>query len=371
MDHYWFYLRDVNGIGIGRIVHYLHFKSIDPLNDPGSLEILLPADHPVLKVLPHRAIVELWRRNDAVGLPPYCERRVLYLGKIKQGRYHCKLLCAGPLWFLKSRTIAYPSGVANRTLFTAIPAETIIKTLAQYNAWEDATTANDRLIDAVISRFEIQADGGNGNITNWACFDANLLDTTKALCTIGGGDVDIVYEVGPNVWMLNWYTGQRGADRTATVVFSEGLHNMKNPTLEDDRRREITVAILGGRGTGAARTFVVRTGPDYSPLNHVEAFFAALNETAGTMAAYGDHLLEKLRARKRLTFTPIQGTGREYGKDYHRGDLVQAVFGGQTFTQKITEIVIEPGAPPLVRAETQHTHDPAALLDYLQRLEVT
>jgi hypothetical protein len=202
-----------------------------------------------------------------------------------------------------------------------------MKTLVQYNAGASATTANGRIRDGVIEGITVAADGGFGNVISKGCAYENLLEALQKIAAIGGGDFDLV-KTGAATWQFRWYTGQRGTDRTDSVLFALERGNMAAPEYTHDRVDERTVAIVAGQGEESDRAVEVRTGPDYAADNDIETFVEAsdLTTTAG-LQSRGDTELEESRARQQFEFAVLQTPGCFYGVHYGLGDLVKAQYG--------------------------------------------
>ncbi len=242
-----------------------------------------------------------------------------------------------------SRRVNSPglAGTNNRSTFTDTKAETLMKTLVSYNAGSAATTANGRIRNGAITGLSVQADGGGGNTLSKACAYDNLLSTLQEIAEIGGGDFDLI-RTGAQAWEFRWYAGQRGTDRTATLLFALERGNMAEPMYEYDRREERTVAIVGGQGEAAARQVVVRTSPDYHvDTNNIEMFADARNQTStAALNATGDSRLRGTRGRQTFGFKVLQIPSCYYGLHYGLGDLVKAQYGSVNVTQKIVGVSV-------------------------------
>src|SRR5690606_30648784 len=138
--------------------------------------------------------------------------------------------------------------------------ETVMKALVTYNATSSGTTADGRIRNVATGGLTItvEADGGGGNTVDWYCAHDHLLETLQKLARIAGGDFDLI-KTAATTWDFKFYDGQRGTDRSSSVIFSLDHGNMARPRYQIDRREERTVAIVGGGGEGDDRTFVTRT----------------------------------------------------------------------------------------------------------------
>lgn len=229
--------------------------------------------------------------------------------------------CRGMNSWLDRAWVMWPSGEANRSQFNGVAAETIMKTLARYNATGDATMANGRICNGPNPGITIATDQGRGNVLDWYCAQANLLATMQKLALAGGGDFDIDAD-----GEFEFYPGQLGSDRRATIKFAVNLGTMAKPRFYMTRIGERNVVVIGGEGAGDERLFRTRYASNYSAANHREAFInGAYLKTEDGLDARGDAELEKTRGREFFTFEAQQTRGMRYQRDYDLGDLVTVV----------------------------------------------
>ena len=335
------------GLLLADVTDFWELSYTKRVNTPGMLTFKLREDHAAVALLEHKSQVEVWRRNQKQDIDWYCDFYGLYLDQDRSYTDRAIFVanCPGQMWFLDTRYVAWFAATADRTRFTSDPAETIMKTLVDYNACANATTGNGRRRNGAIIGLSIQADGANGNTLNWNCAWRNLLTTLQALALVGGGDFDLI-KTAAQAWQFRWYTGQRGTDRSATVIFALERGNMANPYYRYDRIGEKTVAIVGGQGEEDDRDVVIRTGDDYAAGNDVEVFVDArqCSVTAGYNAA-GDKRLDELQARDEFGFDVVQTPACLYGDvaaggHYELGDLVKARAFGIEKTHKFVGVTV-------------------------------
>lgn len=312
------------------------------VNVPGVASYRLKGDHSAIALHTHRGQVEVWRRNADLGIDWYNDFDALYLDHEYQYQDHdvWTARAYGTNWLLATRWIAWYASTTDRTKFTATAAETILKTLVDYNAGPNATVGNSRLREGAIAGLSIQADGAGGNTLDWNCAWQKLLPTCQKLARVAGGDFDLV-RTGAATTEFRWYTGQLGTDRSATVIFALERGNMANPRYRYNRAEEKTAVIVAGQGDLDDRATVVRTSADYSASNDVEGFKDARNRdsTSGLQSA-GDQYLDEKMARQELTFDVLQTPASLYGSHYFLGDLVTARYH-TTLTQKIVGVTVD------------------------------
>lgn len=318
------------------------------VNAAGYAQITFAGNHPARTLLPTNGQIEVYRRNADLGVSWYRDFVGVFRGQTHTTREtgEWTIDCPGIMSVLSWRNVAWYAGTASRSAFTAAASETIMKTLVSYNAGSNATAANGRIRDGVTSgklsniwTISNQADGAGGNSKSWSCAWDNLLATLQALAKAGaGGDFDLI-KTAAATFEFRWYAGQRGTDRTASVIFSLDRGNMAEPEYSYNRQAEATVAIVAGQGDGTGRVIVTRNGADYSSTNDIEAFVDGRSySTTAALQAIGDKAMFDKRARAALGFDVLQVPNAYYGKDYFLGDLVTARYLSTSFTQKVNAV---------------------------------
>ena len=335
-------IHTANGVKVAEVTDFWSLSYRRQVNTPGVLSFTVAGGHRVVSQLEHNGQIVLYRRNPNLGLPWTADFWGLFRGQKRSYSDHdvFEATCPGILTMLGWRVVAWYAGTANRSSFSSVAAETVMKTLVSYNAGANATTANGRIRTGTISGISTQADGAGGNTISVDCAYDNLLEVLQKVAAIGGGDFDLV-KTGAQAWEFRWYNGQRGTDRTATLLFALERGNMAEPEYSYDRLDEKTVAIVGGQGEGADRAVVVRTGPDYAAGNDIETFVDARNNTTTDgLNASGDAKLQDARARQQFGYRVVQTPGCAYGVHYGLGDLVKAQYGPVNVTQKIVGVSV-------------------------------
>jgi hypothetical protein len=259
---------------------------------------------------------------------------------------------------LSWRSVLWYAGVANRSEFNAVAAETFMKTLIQYNCTADASVANGRqrggnLAVGMGIDITIAADGGLGDILSGSVMGVNLLAILQKINDQAGGDFSFEWQ-GGNDWTFDFHLGQLGDDKSTgadRVLFSLKNNTMRAPRL---RRRGAlaTTAIAAGQGEGVDREISAVNGPDYAAANDLEVFVDARNEPEAAGRIFrGQAKLEELRIMEELTFDVLQTSNQFYSpvdvtgrKTYRAGDLVLAVYGTEQ-VRKIDKVLVSWKAP--------------------------
>lgn len=318
------------------------------VNEAGLGKFVLNGEHPLVTDIEDKWQIEFWRRNQGQGIDWACDFYGLFREPDREGAGPGTFtaLCPGQLSILGWPIVAWPAGTANRSQFNAVPAETIMKTLVDYNAGGNATAGNGRVRTWAINGWTIGiiADSGGGNVLDWYCAYDNLLATLQDIGSVAGGDFDLV-QIDTNKWEFRWYDGQLGTDRTTTVMFAVELGNMARPRFRQRRLNERTVAIVAGQGEGSERDIAVRTGGNYSTTNEIEMLVDARNVAAGNSGGLntrGDQALFEKRATDEFDFDVLQVPSTLYGLHYFLGDLVtvRSPYTGSDVTRKIRAVTV-------------------------------
>jgi hypothetical protein len=322
-----FYLSifDSSGDQVCRFSDFIELQSYREVNGIGFISFSLSVDHGAIPYISELTKVELYRKDTSI--PWYSENvgfilvRKWSFDPVKGKVFSC--VAVHPNWILSTRIVAWKAGTADRSKFIAVEAETIAKTLVEFNATGSALASAGRIRDGnyVAWGINVEADGAHGPTIDFYCAYYNLLAALQKLASIGLGDFDMVpYVAG---YEFRWYDGQLGTDRSTTTLFAVERGNMAEPVYELDNRDEQTIAIVGGQGEGADRNVVVCQGPGYTITNDIEKFlYATYIETTAGLEADGDRYLLNHQAINSLVFSVLQTYSTQYGLHYFLGDKV-------------------------------------------------
>lgn len=317
------------------------------VNGVDIAEFSINAANPDAIYLIDKNQLEIWRADYALGLNDY----ISFDGIIRDdqpftdddNRDQIIVRAYGPNSLLARRRIAYPANMLNFTLFTAQPAETVLKRLVKYNCDPAfATVANLRDRQPATMNLTVATDLARGNVIDWACGGRNnLLDELNKIALIAGGDFAVT-KVSAGNYSFEFYPNQLGTDRTSgsnPIIFSKDRGNMRNPKLIRTRSAEKTIAIVGGRGENDTRVIRVRSGAGYSAANDIETYIDGRNATTNAaLDDIGDQALAEAKFRNVIEYDVLKTSLCYPEKDYFLGDKVTAKYAGVTSAQQVREI---------------------------------
>lgn len=326
------YNKGVNEIGMGAFTLNATSDVLDALESGGE---------PILDTQ-----IEVWRWDDLNEIEPYCDfyafLRDRNYDSDENGNATYTAILAEQNDLLRRSAILYRANTANRSFFSNVATETILKTLVTRNATSSGTTADgrDRNVDAWGAFVSVEADGAGGASQTVSCMGENLHDVLQAVANAGGLNYSLV-KTGARAWQFRTDT-TLGDDRTADVVFSESFGNMRRASLHSNNRMEKTVVTAGGQGTNSDRMVRSRTGDNYdATTNSYEVFYNASQYSTGVgLESAADERLRELRAQDELFFEVLQVPSSLYGEHYFLGDLVTAFAFGKSYAPQIRRVQV-------------------------------
>ncbi len=334
------------------------------VNAPGSCAIEINDEDARARLFELDGQVEVWRRNQTVGLDWYLEWEGFHRtsNRLTRENDNQRFLSfsAGYLNLLKRRAVMYFSGDAGSNKSGV--GETMIKAYVNENAGPGALLSAGRIqeleSDGVTLGLSIEGDAGNGLSWSGGRSFRNLLTVIQNIANATGVAFDVI-GIGTQLFEFRVYDGQRGLDRTtagldtaglnsagnAPVIFSLGFGNMAVPVLSENRSQEITVSYVLGQGVAEERNIEEVRNLDAiadSPWNRIEDTINASNEATvsgnANLIAVGDEELEENKMKEKLSFSFMQIPSTFYGKDYTWGDVVTNRYEEKEFNQELDEV---------------------------------
>lgn len=339
---------DRNGTDKNPVIVPVTARYKNKVNTSTPLVFVLNSEHPAAGDFEEFDIVEVFIRNKEFGLNDYTSDFTALVTDIQYdtdefGETWVTVTAMEKKFILSLRSIMWPSGTANRSKFSAVRAETVMKTIVQYNLLSDATVANGRWREGDITdpsgmniQLSNETDAASGELVSGGFVGANCLVALEEVASVGGGDFEVAYDKATG-FEFQFHSGQLGDDKSSgsgRVVFSLKNGTMSKPRLVI-KRAVGTVVVVGGSGAEGNRVVRTVTGPDYSVTNDTEHFHDGKSQGTDTDALdfVGEVKAEEIKKSYELTFDVVQTSGVFYspvavsGKQTYRvGDLVTASY---------------------------------------------
>lgn len=323
------------GTKIAEIWDWLQLGFTRRCNDTGELVVQLGESAAGITFAENQQL-EVWRSNPELGISWYKEAEYLVEDTtLAVAKSALKYTVAGRGYLsLCDRRIVKDYAGSSQSEKTGV-AETVMKAIVTEQLGASAGTGR------VLTGLTVQADGTHGNSVSKSFAYRNVLEVLKDLAGPGGVDFDIV-GTGANTYEFRVYDGQRGTDRTATVLFALVWDNMGDPVWSVSNSLIRNAVLVGGQGEEDLRTVQWSLAAGITAWTRREVFVDARDrlDTAG-LTSKGEAVLEENKLASVLSFQVLQMPSAAYGKDYFLGDLVHASFAGLDVDKKIQAVTIE------------------------------
>jgi hypothetical protein len=316
------------------------------LNAIDMLQFTIRNRSPSAQYMVLNAIIEIYRQDVELGIPNALEFAGIIRKRIvtRSVVTSFTLQAIGMLGILGYRTIAYKANKTDLTKFTALPGETILKRLFNYNVGTAATVANGRLLDGRITGMSTSATAGTGTALTLKCSMQPLLKTMQEVAYSSGLAFTLSY-TAPASWVFTTYVGQIGTDRTATITLSVSTGTVATITQISDVLNDFNAVIVGGSGTEEAKVFATRPATLPTGLDLKESFQDAKNQqnsTGAYLQQFGSKTLA-IQARKRVQYQVevLQTSQMRYGRDYFFGDKIAVAWNNSKVNQYVSAVGLE------------------------------
>lgn len=317
------------------------------VNQPGLAVVTVPDTHRIIAQLVDDLLMEVYfiyrptaagevtDQQDFLGL--YRDKQIV---TDDDGNTHYLLFFVGAMEVLSRNIIAFPPSANNKSSWVGQTMALIAGDVVSWNCTANATTGNGRHRNANVVRSLTVAAVGGTPVIDYSASYRNVLEVVQELADGGGFDFDVIRNGATTNLKFQEYAGQLGSDLSASIIFDLNLDNIKGATLNGERLKEKTVAVVGGAGVGAARAISIRTGANQGTSNDYEIFLDARTNTAAELPALGDNKMLELQARTSIDIDAASSGGYVYRRDYGLGDLVTVSFGSIRQTKKISLIEV-------------------------------
>lgn len=326
------------------VTDFLSLAYTKKLNRAGGLWFSVNGGNPILAEITDKWIVQIRRQTDNGWST---ELTTLFRNETWSNSGSGPIFaayCQGVKSVLWRRIVNYYSNYNNRSSFSNIPVETVVKDLVKYNLGSDATVANGRKREGTIANLSVEADSALGSNIYWNCHGEIVGETLYELSEAYDFDFD-VYATSPHLWEFRFHNGDIGSDISSSQLFSMENGNMANPVWSVSRATEKTVACVWGSGQEGLRDYQTVLGPNHSSDNDFEVYVRSNADLGDSdqLVAKGSVEIEKSRATNNFSFDVLQSVSNKYQEDYDLGDIVSAKnpFNGNIESNmKIVEIAV-------------------------------
>ena len=344
--NYQLRLKDDLGNLVALIDDYRTLTFSKIVNEQGSLTLTMNGKDAKVSLFGLDGQLEVWRRNIATGVDWYIEwegfLRTFSHTYDDDGNYEFTALAVTYNHLLKRRIIAYSAGSSQS--FQAGAADDAMKQIVRENLGSLATVLNGRFVAGVITGFSVQADSTSAPAFDGQNSYKNVFEILLEMAKATGVDFDVV-GVGDGLYEFRTFYPTRGNNLTTVgldvttglnssgnypVVFNPFLGNMGNPTYEENRSDEVTVAIIVGEGTEADVNVYVEVSPAAtdSSLNRIEMHSdSKSSEGNDDLESDAASVLADKQQKQTFDFTPLFTATSAYANQYYWGDFVTAQFG--------------------------------------------
>jgi len=350
------YLSDGFGQRLADASRFVSLKYSRVVNGIGSAVLVLPGDFDTQMIRAPDGRLEIWRKL-AGSSREYLDTETVWLIKAidytrdDKGRATITVEADTPLCLLREpgRFSYYDSDTAASSV-SAQPADDGIKQIARDNIGATALQSTYRDISAYVTIAPNLSLGASVS-KSFAWRDLlKVMQELAAASTQSGTYLafDIVSPT-PDTMEFRTYVGQRGVDHRFPggqnpVIISPDFGNMGACSLRYDYRNEVTFAVAGGKGEGAAR--LQATAQDngrigLSPFGLREKFVDATNyDTTTGLAAEAQAQVRNGRPRTLFRGKLLNTDDTRYGVHWGWGDFVTCQAFGQSLDCRIDAVSV-------------------------------
>jgi hypothetical protein len=257
-----------------------------------------------------------------------------------------------PQTLLRRRISAYPWG-NSRVLFLSGTADDIMKLVVRYNfispstaRYGGGTAATGVAIGSYLTVAPSYADAATVPFDSAAkeVYDI-VTDAGLASWQAGTWCAGIVTSTASGGLLFETYTTQFGRNQS-DLTFSPDIGNVQNCVISYKYQDERTVAIVGGKGAGAARSsqyYEDTARITASPLARSEKYVNAPN-SQNIPASYARGTLQRYRGVRQFTCDLISTPSSMRGIDYDVGDRLAVWFQGLRFVMRLDVVSVSIGS---------------------------
>lgn len=343
-------------------------------NEVGSGELLAPADDWLVEAVttPGNQVIVI-RQNTVFGGGPIEKPGAIEwgpeggVGNIRVNFASHEVHLAGRLTYPNPALAATDAAQPLAYTATAANAEVVLRDLVNLNAGPGALTPR-RVPDLILGAL---ASVGT-NVTVSTRFEV-LTEVLRTVALAGGG---LGWRIEPVGSTLEFQV-YAPTDRSEDVRFSRSLGNLRALTTDPEAPTG-NVAIVGGDGTGDARTIVARTNSSSVTLwgrKEIWVNQGGTGAVTGELEQAGDIALTEGDETTGIQATAVDTQWARYGTDYFLGDLVGIeLVPGTAVSDLVTAVTLtatpDRGAEisPTIGSERRGSHQARQLRELAKRI---
>lgn len=352
---YSIYVSDPSGTRLADASTFVSLQYSRVVNEIGSLVLTLPSTFNTSMLRLPDGRIEVWRKLP--GGREYLDTETVWLIKVVEydrddrGQVVIRVEADTPLCILREpgRFVNYNSSLSS-SVVSSVAADDAIKTIVKQNAGSSATDTS-RDLSAYLSV------AANNTLAPTLTKSFAWREVLKVIQEIAASSAqagtylafDIVAPT-PSTLEFRTYVGQRGVDHrfpngNNPVLIGPEFGDMGECSLRFDYRDEVTYALAGGQGNGAARVTAsaqdnTRTGA--SPFGLREKFVDATSyDTTTGLTAEAQAVVRAGRARTIFKGKLLDTPDTRYGVHWGWGDFVTAQAFGQSIDCRIDAVTVK------------------------------
>ncbi len=332
--YYEIWLRDKTGNRLQLLDEktLLSFQYAHSVYGEGTLTLTTSNAYP-FAYLQQDGQIEVWRTSPS-GTTSLLGNSVFLIDKFMQQIQGSSLpfysISASPfVSILKRRIIAYAANTAYTNKTAA--ADDMMKAIIRENFGASAVDTARDISTYLACAADATAAPSISKAFSWTIIFNTLQEIAQASATAGTRlYFDVTFDTTANLPTFRTYTGQLGADNSATVIFSPDRFNLADPSLTYDYTGEQNYIYALGQGTESDRLQVTETDATRTAKSNYNRREQALNATQYStttgLDAEANAALYAGRPVVTVGGTLLNTEDTEYGTHWKEGDLVTAQF---------------------------------------------
>ena len=301
------------------------------------------------------ARIDVWRKPDGgtwtlEGEGPWLLSKASKITKANGSRIW-RVSFESLMTLLQRRCVLYYANTANRSAYTSVVAEALLKEIFLRNfytsdsPWNTVGSVTSRSWSTYLTYAAVQ-NLGPSTTKQFAWRNVLPIMQEVAKSSAANG-TPIFFDIvqSDSLFEFRVYTNQRGIDRSASLIISPERGSLGGDVESaTDWSNTATVVLAGGQGQDSARSIGSAsnaTAAARSPFGRREVFVDATQvTTSGALATEAYQELQARRAKRTLSGDLISVPGAVYGIDWGFGDKLTAEFENERYTATVDAVAV-------------------------------